>query len=68
MTAPTPVLYNKGVGKKQRKVNTMDADKKTAKTWDELHKELFAQAAKDAKELHGVSLAEVMSNPDKYEK
>ena len=46
----------------------MDADKKTTKTWDELHKELFVQAAKAAKELHGVSLAEVMSNPDKYEK
>ena len=46
----------------------MSTDKKTVKTWDELHKELFAQAAKDAEELHGVSLAEVMSNPDKYEK
>ena len=45
----------------------MNTDKKTAKAWDELHKELFAQAARDAKELHGVSLAEVMSNPDKYE-
>jgi len=46
----------------------MDADKKTTKTWDELHKELFAQAAKEAEELQGVSLAEIMSNPDKYEK
>ncbi len=46
----------------------MSADKKTAKTWDELHRELFAQAAKEAEELQGVSLAEIMSNPDKYEK
>ena len=29
---------------------------------------LFAEAEKEAKELHGVSLAEVMSNPDKYER
>jgi len=46
----------------------MSTDKKTTKTWNELHRELFAQAAKDAEELHGVSLAEAMGNPDKYEK
>ena len=35
---------------------------------DEENKELFAAAAREAKELHGVSLAEIMSNPDKYER
>ena len=65
---PFPILYNRGVGKKQRKGYTMNTDKKTTKTWDELHKELFTQAAREAKELHSASLAEVMGNPDKYEK
>lgn len=34
---------------------------------DNENKELFKAAARDAEELHGVSLAEIMSNPDKYE-
>lgn len=38
------------------------------KTWDELNRELFIQAAKEAREIHGKSLAEIMSNPDKYDK
>jgi len=35
---------------------------------DNENKELFAAAAREAEELHGVSLAEIMSNPDKYER
>jgi hypothetical protein len=35
---------------------------------DNDNKELFAAAAREAEELHGVSLAEIMSNPDKYER
>ena len=34
---------------------------------DNENKELFKAAAREAEELHGVSLAEVMSNPDKYD-
>tara|TARA_R100001082_G_C4355662_1_gene156741 strand:- start:1067 stop:1723 length:657 start_codon:yes stop_codon:yes gene_type:complete len=35
---------------------------------DNDNKELFKAAAQEAEELHGVSLAEVMSNPDRYER
>ena len=34
---------------------------------DNENKELFKAAAQEAEELHGVSLAEIMSNPDKYD-
>ena len=35
---------------------------------DNENKKLFKAAAREAEELHGVSLAEIMSNPDKYER
>ena len=35
---------------------------------DNENKELFKAAAQEAEELHGVSLAEIMSDPDRYER
>jgi hypothetical protein len=53
------IRYNKGWTNKLLKGSRMT---------DNENKELFAAAAREAEELHGVSLAEIMSNPDKYER
>ena len=37
-----------------------------ADSWDQLHQNLYAKADAECHELHGVSIAEAMGDPDKY--